>query len=107
MVSTIALVDTITPRPEPLQATPHPEQAPVAVRLPILAVLETHKCVIFSHGVGVRTMQGRRKRFARPYIVEEDRPTATAWEHEDARQPPPSMSLNGRFPAKDEPASIR
>ena len=34
MVSTIPLVDTITPRPEPLQATPHPEQAPVAVRLP-------------------------------------------------------------------------
>jgi hypothetical protein len=26
MVSTIPLVDTITPRPEPLQPTPHPEQ---------------------------------------------------------------------------------
>jgi hypothetical protein len=33
MVSTIPLVDTITPRPDPLQATPHPEQAPVTVRL--------------------------------------------------------------------------
>src|SRR5512132_3426468 len=26
MMSTIPLVDTITPRPEPLQPTPHPEQ---------------------------------------------------------------------------------
>jgi hypothetical protein len=39
MVSTI-LVDTITPRPEPLQAMPHHEQAPVVVRLRIPAILE-------------------------------------------------------------------
>jgi hypothetical protein len=37
MVSAI-LVDTITPRPEPLQATPHYEQAPVAVRLRMAAL---------------------------------------------------------------------
>ena len=34
MVSTIPLVDTITPRPEPLQPTPHLNKAPDAVRLP-------------------------------------------------------------------------
>ncbi len=40
MVSTIPLVDTITPRPDPLQATPHPEQAPFAVRLLVGGVQE-------------------------------------------------------------------